>query len=89
MPVLIALLAGDVVESRNGFSRRLRSWRSSASRRRSSRVRRAPGIAASADISVELAYEEPGRRATITGLSPDGQRIVARLDTAPATEPVN
>jgi tRNA threonylcarbamoyladenosine biosynthesis protein TsaE len=50
---------------------------------------RAPGIAASADINVELDYEEPGRRATITGLSPDGQRIVARLDTATATEPVN
>ena len=50
---------------------------------------RAPGIAASADISVELDYEEPGRRGTITGLSPGGQRIVARLDTATATEPVN
>ena len=50
---------------------------------------RAPGIMASADISVELDYEEPGRRATITGLSPAGKRIVARLDTATATEPVN
>ncbi len=50
---------------------------------------RAPGIAASADISVELEYEEPGRRATITGLSAHGKRIVARLDPATATEPVN
>lgn len=50
---------------------------------------RAPGIAARADISVEFEYEEPGRRASIVGLSPDGKRIVARLDTATATEPVN
>ncbi len=50
---------------------------------------RAPGIAARADISVELDYEEPGRRATIVGLSPDGKRIVERLGTAAATEPVD
>ena len=49
----------------------------------------APGIAARADISVELDYDEPGRRATITGLSPAGKRIVARLDTTAATEPVD
>ena len=50
---------------------------------------RAPGIMASADISVEFEYEAPGRRARITGLSPAGQAIVARVDTAPTTEPVN
>ena len=50
---------------------------------------RAPGIAARADISVELDYDEPGRRATITGLSPAGKRIVERLDTTPATETVD
>jgi tRNA threonylcarbamoyladenosine biosynthesis protein TsaE len=50
---------------------------------------RAPGIAARADISVELDYDEPGRRATITGLSPAGKRIVERLDTTRATETVD
>jgi tRNA threonylcarbamoyladenosine biosynthesis protein TsaE len=50
---------------------------------------RAPGIMASADISVEFEYQAPGRGARITGLSAQGQDIVARLDTVPATEPVN
>ncbi len=50
---------------------------------------RAPGIAARADISVELDYDEPGRRATITGLSRAGKRIVERLGTTPATETVD
>jgi tRNA threonylcarbamoyladenosine biosynthesis protein TsaE len=50
---------------------------------------RAPGITAQADICVEFAYEEPGRRAKITGLGPDGERIVARLEAASVTEPVN
>ncbi len=50
---------------------------------------RAPGIAARADIRLELAYEDPGRRATITALSPEGARIAARLDAATITEPVD
>ena len=50
---------------------------------------RAPGIAAQADICVEFEYEEPGRRAEVVGLSPDGERIVARLDAATATDPVD
>jgi tRNA threonylcarbamoyladenosine biosynthesis protein TsaE len=43
---------------------------------------RAPGIAATADIAVELVYEEPGRRADITGLSPAGRHIVHRMIAA-------
>ena len=50
---------------------------------------RAPGIAATADIVVELEYEAPGRRAEITGLSADGRRIVTRMLAATATEPVD
>lgn len=50
---------------------------------------RAPGIAAQADLCVELEYEEPGRRATISALSSDGQRIVAGLAAAATTEPVD
>jgi len=50
---------------------------------------RAPGIAAQADLSVELEYEEPGRRATISALSQAGERIVARLAISAATEPVD
>ena len=40
---------------------------------------RAAGIAATADIAVELAYEERGRRAGITGISAAGRRIVNRM----------
>ena len=50
---------------------------------------RAPGISATADISVVFHYEAPGRRASITGLSPEGRRIVARLDIPAVTEPVD
>ena len=50
---------------------------------------RAPGISATADISVAFHYEAPGRRASITGLSPEGRRIVARLDIPAVTEPVD
>jgi tRNA threonylcarbamoyladenosine biosynthesis protein TsaE len=50
---------------------------------------RAPGIATQADLRLELAYEDPGRLATITALSPEGERITARLDAAAITEPVD
>ena len=50
---------------------------------------RAPGIAATADIEVVLDYEEPGRRAQITGLSPAGRDIVGRMRVATTTEPVD
>jgi tRNA threonylcarbamoyladenosine biosynthesis protein TsaE len=50
---------------------------------------RAPGIAATADIVVELEYEEPGRRADIVGVSDVGQRIVNCMLAAAATEPVD
>lgn len=50
---------------------------------------RAPGIAAQADLRLELAYEDSGRRATLTALSPTGEQIAARLDPAAATDPVD
>ena len=50
---------------------------------------RAPGIAAQADIRVDLAYDIPGRRAAIDALSPNGETIVARLEASAATEPVD
>ncbi len=50
---------------------------------------RAPGIAATADIAVELEYEEPGRRADIVALSEAGQRIVDRMPATALTEPVD
>lgn len=50
---------------------------------------RAPGIAAQADLCVELDYDEPGRRATVTALSPPGDGILARLEMGPITEPVD
>ncbi len=50
---------------------------------------RAPGIAAQADLCVELDYDEPGRRATFTALSPHGERILARLEMDAITEPVD
>jgi len=50
---------------------------------------RAPGIAAQADIRVELGYDDPGRRAGIEALSPDGEAILARLETHAVTEPVD
>ena len=50
---------------------------------------RAPGIAAQADIRVELGYDDPGRLAAIDALSPDGEAIIARLEAGPVTEPVD
>jgi len=50
---------------------------------------RAPGISAQADLRVDLEYDEPGRRATISALSADGEGIVARLQAAAVTEPVD
>ncbi len=50
---------------------------------------RAPGIAAQADIRVQLSYDEPGRAATIDGLSPAGKHILARLAARTVTEPVD
>ena len=50
---------------------------------------RAPGIAATADIVVELEYEERGRRADIVGISEAGQRILNRMLAVAATEPVD
>ena len=50
---------------------------------------RAPGIAARADIRVELGYDDPGRCAGIEALSPDGEAILVRLETQAVTEPVD
>jgi tRNA threonylcarbamoyladenosine biosynthesis protein TsaE len=50
---------------------------------------RAPGISAQADLRIELHYDGPGRVATISPLSPDGERITARLDIRAITEPVD
>ena len=50
---------------------------------------RAPGIAAQADIRIELAYDDPGRRALIEALSPGGEAIVARVEESTVTEPVD
>lgn len=50
---------------------------------------RAPGIAAQADLCVELDYDDPGRCATLTALSPAGKQILARLEMDPVTEPVD
>jgi tRNA threonylcarbamoyladenosine biosynthesis protein TsaE len=40
---------------------------------------RAPGLRQSADISLQLAYKDDGRTATIEGLSERGQALVERL----------
>jgi tRNA threonylcarbamoyladenosine biosynthesis protein TsaE len=50
---------------------------------------RAPGITATADVVVELEYEEPGRRADIVGLSEAGRGIVNRMLAAAANDPVD
>lgn len=50
---------------------------------------RAPGIAAQADLRIELEYDGPGRRATVAALSPEGERILARLEIHTGTEPVD
>lgn len=50
---------------------------------------RAPGIAARADIRVELGYDDPGRCAEVEALSPDGEAILVRLETQAVTEPVD
>jgi len=50
---------------------------------------RAPGISAQADLRIELQYDDPGRVATIRALSPDGERIAARLEIGAITEPVD
>ena len=50
---------------------------------------RAPGIAAQADLRVDLDYDGPGRRATVTALSPGGEQILARLEMGAITEPVD
>jgi len=50
---------------------------------------RAPGIAAQADIRIELGYDDPGRRAMIEALSQGGEAIVARLEESAVTEPVD
>lgn len=50
---------------------------------------RAPGIAAQADLCVELDYDDPGRRATVSALSPDGEQILTRLEIGAVTEPVD
>ena len=50
---------------------------------------RAPGIAASADLMVRLAYEEPGRSAEIEALSDAGHEILSALSAGPVTEPVD
>ena len=43
---------------------------------------RAPGIAASADIIVRLAYEQPGRLAEMASLSDRGREILAAVAAA-------
>lgn len=40
---------------------------------------RAPGLRASADLCLQLAYEGVGRRAELTGLSDRGQRLLSKL----------
>ena len=50
---------------------------------------RAPGIAARADIRVELGYDDPGRCVEVEALSPDGEAIPVRLETQAVTEPVD
>jgi tRNA threonylcarbamoyladenosine biosynthesis protein TsaE len=50
---------------------------------------RAPGIAARADIRVELGYDDPGRCAEVEALSPDGEAILVRLEMPAVTEPVD
>ena len=50
---------------------------------------RAPGISAQADLRIELEYDDPGRRVTISALSAAGEGIVARLEAAAVTEPVD
>jgi tRNA threonylcarbamoyladenosine biosynthesis protein TsaE len=50
---------------------------------------RAPGIVAQADICVVLDYVDHGRRASVSALSAEGERIVARLETPAMTEPVD
>lgn len=50
---------------------------------------RAPGIAAQADLRLELRYEDAGRGATLTALSPEGERIAARLEPTAVTDPVD
>ena len=50
---------------------------------------RAPGIAAQADLRVALDYDEPGRCATVTALSPAGEGILARLEMGAITDPVD
>ena len=47
---------------------------------------RAPGLRSSADLLVNLEYaDKRGRNAVITGLSPRGEDLVARMDRAAAS----
>lgn len=47
---------------------------------------RAPGLVSSADLLVNLEYADTsGRNAVITGLSPRGEDLVARMDAAAAS----
>ncbi len=50
---------------------------------------RAPGLAAHADIEVRLAYEGTGRDAEMIGLSQRGAALVAQLESARQTKPVD
>jgi len=48
---------------------------------------RAPGLAASADLRLQLAYSGRGRAAELTGLSPRGRAVVDALAAFPETQP--
>ena len=47
---------------------------------------RAPGLAATADLRIRLAYAEPGRGAAVEGLSARGRALVAALAAAGNTD---
>lgn len=48
---------------------------------------RAPGLRETADLEIELAYEDDGRSAALRGLSERGRDLVARLQGRESSEP--
>lgn len=50
---------------------------------------RAPGLTESADLEVELGYEEAGRSAEVRGLSERGRDLVTRMRLGRVSDPEN
>ena len=50
---------------------------------------RAPGLRESADLEIELGYQEEGRSAEVRGLSERGRDLVARMRAGRVSDPEN